>query len=129
MAKKELYLPELKKGYYIFWNICTQCYNSCTVEMKGDNGDGNRYFKYSKTSTDTGLTVMGENSADLKDNDLKIMIDIPAASSIKTSNNSSIITDSDGLTVGNVYSFCVEDYTDNDYNDIYINVVGWKKKG
>lgn len=97
--------------------------------MKGDNGDGNRYFKYSKTSTDTGLTVMGENSADLKDNDLKIMIDIPAASSIKTSNNSSIITDSDGLTVGNVYSFCVEDYTDNDYNDIYINVVGWKKKG
>lgn len=100
MAKKELYLPELKKGYYIFWNICTQCYNSCTVEMKGDNGDGNCYFKYSKTSTDTGLTVMGEDSTDLKDNDLKIMIDIPAASSIKTSNNSSIITDSDGLTVG-----------------------------
>ena len=31
--------------------------------------------------------------------------------------------------VGYVYDFCIEDWTDDDYNDVYVNIVGWAKKG
>lgn len=31
--------------------------------------------------------------------------------------------------VGYVYDFCIEDSEDDDFNDVYVNIVGWAKKG
>lgn len=31
--------------------------------------------------------------------------------------------------LGAVTDICIEDQTDNDFNDVYINVVAWNKKG
>ena len=33
------------------------------------------------------------------------------------------------FSVGQIYTFCIEDSTDEDYNDFYINIAAWDKKG
>ncbi|MBQ2885558.1 MAG: hypothetical protein IJE43_17675 [Alphaproteobacteria bacterium] len=44
-------------------------------------------------------------------------------------NNCNSITDSNANKVGQIYSFCIEDQGDEDYNDFYINVSAWSRKG
>lgn len=43
--------------------------------------------------------------------------------------NSYSVTDDKAATLGHGYNFCIEDATDKDYNDIYINLIGWAKIG
>lgn len=117
------------KGYFMFWGVCTQCQNLCNVSMKDTK---HQYFKYEKTSTSTSLLMLGQGNASLENDDLQIVIEYPSISdpnSIMRSLSTNTITDQDGNTVGQAYNICIEDQNNNDYNDIYINVVGWKKKG
>lgn len=39
------------------------------------------------------------------------------------------VIDGNAHIVGRTMSVCVEDGTDNDYNDLYITLASWKKKG
>lgn len=56
-------------------------------------------------------------------------IDIPQSSEIRQSISAISITDSLARKVGQIYTFCIEDSTDEDYNDFYINIAAWDKKG
>lgn len=56
-------------------------------------------------------------------------IDIPQSSEILQSISANSITDSLARKVGQIYTFCIEDSTDEDYNDFYINIAAWDKKG
>lgn len=56
-------------------------------------------------------------------------IDIPQSSEIRQSISANSITDSLARKVGQIYTFCIEDSTDEDYNDFYINIAAWDKKG
>lgn len=56
-------------------------------------------------------------------------IDIPQRSEIRQSISANSITDSLARKVGQIYTFCIEDSTDEDYNDFYINIAAWDKKG
>jgi hypothetical protein len=47
---------------------------------------------------------------------------------LDVSSSSNAILDKQSNTVGFVYDYCVEDWLDKDYNDYYINIVGWTKK-
>lgn len=127
MAKKEYKLPEMKKGYYLFWSVCTQCMYNCSVKMEDESSRS--YFNCSKSNRRTDLQVLEQGNRQLDGNGLKLIIEVPESAEIKQSIPSGAITDNSGATVGYVYSFCIEDSTDEDYNDIYINVVGWKNKG
>ena len=40
-----------------------------------------------------------------------------------------LLIDGNAHIVGRTMSVCVEDGTDNDYNDLYITLASWKKKG
>ena len=44
-------------------------------------------------------------------------VDIPASAKINQSITANNVTDSHAGKVGQVYSFCIEDSTDEDYND------------
>jgi hypothetical protein len=48
---------------------------------------------------------------------------------LKNSKTAGAIMDNSGRKVGYVYDVCIEDSTDDDYNDIYINLVGWERRG
>lgn len=56
-------------------------------------------------------------------------IGIPQSSEIRQSISANSITDSLARKVGQIYTFCIEDSTDEDYNDFYINIAAWDKKG
>lgn len=51
-----------------------------------------------------------------------------AKGEILQSINSYNVTDNNAKTVGHGYNLCIEDGVDNDFNDIYIDIIGWKNK-
>ncbi|KFD06614.1 hypothetical protein GRAQ_01739 [Rahnella aquatilis CIP 78.65 = ATCC 33071] len=40
-----------------------------------------------------------------------------------------MLTSDDGTPIGSVVSLAYEDENDDDYNDIYFNIVSWKTEG
>ncbi len=128
MEKKEFNLTEIKKGYNISWYVCTQT-ASCPVTVKLTDASGKVYFTCSKNNGSTKLQVLNQGYADVANDNLKLSIDIPGSEEIKQSITANNVTDSVANKVGQVYAFCIEDWTDEDYNDVYVNVVGWSKQG
>lgn len=127
MAKKEFKLTEIKKGYNIAWAVCSQCLFTGTITLT-DNA-GKVYFQYPKTNRSTSYQVLGQGYHDFTGDVLYLYVDIPESAEINQSITANNVTDSHAGKVGQVYSFCIEDSTDEDYNDFYINIVGWAKKG
>lgn len=126
---REYDVSEIKKGYYMCWNLCTQCGNASSVKLIGDNDK--KYFEYEKKGGTSGkLEFMGEGHAECTSDHLKLVVTIETdTGEIRQSINSFGITDSHASKVGHGYNICIEDSTDEDYNDTYINLVGWFKKG
>ena len=127
MAKKEFKLTEIKKGYNIAWTVCSQCLFTGTITLT-DNA-GKVYFQYPKTNRSTSYQVLGQGYHDFTGDVLYLYVDIPESAEINQSITANNVTDSHAGKVGQVYSFCIEDSTDEDYNDFYIHIVGWAKKG
>lgn len=128
MAKKEFNLTEIKKGYNISWYVCTQTASyPVTVELRDDSGKV--YFNEPKKNGSTELQVLAQGHEDCVGNNLKLIADIPNSKEIKQSITANNVTDSVANKVGQVYAFCIEDWVDEDYNDVYINIVGWLKRG
>lgn len=127
MANQETYfLREFKNGDYMLWNICSQCYNTFTVVIRDDS---KVYKTIKKTSVACSLLKLEQGSEFYSGgSNLRIEITFDKKDiNIKESIVSGGITDRRANTVGYSYSYCIEDSTDDDYNDIYINVVAWRK--
>jgi hypothetical protein len=122
-------VSEIKQGYFICWNVCTQCWNACSVKLTDDKG--NQYFTYNKPFDRSGnLKFLGQGSADCRGNKLILVVTCTTdTGEIKQSINSYNITDGSAATIGHGYNLCIEDSSDEDYNDVYIDLVAWKKKG
>jgi hypothetical protein len=58
-------------------------------------------------------------------NDIESSGSFPLKSSIVSYN----ISTKTGASVGKIYDICIEDYIDNDYNDVCISLVAWMEKG
>ena len=120
-------LEQFQKGYFIAWDVLTQCAN--TVEVKLTAG-GTTYLSANKTNRSTSLQLLSQNSADYNENSTMILtITVNESSLLKQSLTSGAINDQKARKVGYNYSFCIEDSNDDDYNDVYVNIVGWAKKG
>lgn len=128
MAKKEFNLTEIKKGDNIAWYVCTQTASN-PVMVKLFDDSGKIYFSSSKQNGSTNLQVLNQGHDDIVGDNLILSIDIPSSVQIKQSITANNVTDSVANKIGQVYAFCVEDWIDEDYNDVYINIVGWSKKG
>lgn len=126
---KQYDVSEIKNGYFMCWSVCTQCWNACSVKLTDENGK--EYFSYAKPFERSGeLKFLGQGYATCGGNQLKLTVTCDTdIDEIKQSINSYNITDSNAATIGHGYNFCIEDSTDEDYNDVYIDLVAWKKKG
>lgn len=127
MATTEFVLDQYQKGNLIAWNISTQCWNSVKVRIYAG---AKEYFSAKKPFERSGqMHVIGLDHAVIDtDDDLKIEITIPESSEIKSNVVSGAISDRKARRVGYIYDICLEDGTDRDYNDVYINIVGWKNQ-
>ncbi len=126
MAKKDYKLPEIKAGMYMCWNVCTQTGRTGSVTLADKSG--HVYFSYKKDFKDSSLHFLGQGHGEVK-GELVLTIDCLEASELKQSIDANTITDNVGITVGQGYEFCIEDWTDDDYNDVYVDVVAWYRKG
>ncbi|MBD5111497.1 MAG: hypothetical protein HDT42_03045 [Ruminococcaceae bacterium] len=120
-------LEQFPKGYFLAWSVSTQCANTVTVTLKVGN---TVYFSGSKTNHSTGLQLISQSNRTHDCNGTPILtITVNESSQLKQSVTSGAINDQRARKVGYVYDFCIEDSTDDDYNDVYVNIVGWAKKG
>jgi len=126
MAKAEFELDQYVRGNLIAWNVTSQCGYKGTLTLKSGN---ETLFSISKTTVDHNLILLGNgNTTITTDNTLKLIIDIPQSSIVKSSIVSGAITDKMAKKVGYIYDLCIEDSNDDDYNDFYVNIVGWKNQ-
>lgn len=127
MATAEFVLDQYQKGNLVAWNISTQCWNSVKVRIYAGTKE---YFSEYKPFERSGqMHVIGLNHAVIDtDDELKVEISITESSDIQSSVVSGAIADRHARRVGYIYDICLEDGSDRDYNDVYINIVGWKNQ-
>lgn len=128
MAKTSTFnLEEMKPGYFLAWTVTTQCMYTYNITLKAGN---TVIFSANKLNYSPTFQLISQDIWDYCDGNLVLTITCyDAAQELKSSTSSGSITDTSAKTVGYVYSICIEDAGDADYNDVYINIVGWKKKG
>ncbi|MEG0895269.1 MAG: hypothetical protein RSE93_06095 [Oscillospiraceae bacterium] len=127
MAELTLELEQFEKGDFLCWEVLTQCQNTCTVTLQSG---GTNYFTCNKNNSSTNLQVLAQSSSSHSSTNVpKLTISVPQASRLQQSLISGAVNDSRARKVGYSYSVCIEDSNDDDYNDVYVNIVGWKNKG
>lgn len=127
MSSVSFQLQEFSKGYFLVWDVLTQTAGTPTITLKAGN---TTYFTATKNNTSGTLQLIVQGSRDyVSDSTLILTISYPGSINIKQSFTSGAINDQRARKVGYVYDFCIEDGTDDDYNDVYVNIVGWAKKG
>lgn len=115
----------IPQNYFMSWFITTQAANKISVKL-WDNTK--TYVNACKQSTNID-PPLACGYAKVGGNNLSLTVDVPnACNLLGTPHSNDIITD-DGKVVGKEYTLCLEDSTDNDYNDIAISIVAWKNKG
>lgn len=128
MANHVYKLQGIQKNDLLYWNCCSQTSRTGEIVIKDDQ---KVYATFSKTSPDASLQQLGTGSgayqggANLR---VEIMI-IDSGDPIDLVQTSGNITDRSGDLVGISFSLCYEDWSDKDYNDFYLNVMAWRKKG
>lgn len=128
MAKTATFtLEEMKPGYFLAWTVTTQCMYTYNITLKAGKTE---LFNVNKSNQSSNFQLISQSCADYNNGNLVLTITCnEAIQELKSSIPSGSITDPSAKTVGYVYSICIEDSGDLDYNDVYVNLVGWKKKG
>lgn len=127
MATVSFELEQFPQGYFLAWNVNTQCMNRVEVTLSAGN---TVYFSAKKENESTSFQMINQSNRihDHKET-LILTISIPNSAQIKQSLTSGAISDQRARKVGYVYDICIEDDKDDDFNDVYVNIVGWARKG
>lgn len=127
MASKTIFLPDVKNGDFLFWTVTSQCQFLGSIRILDDR---QLYTRIPKNDPDVRMQVLEQSYKTYTGGpNLRVEIDIPRAAHVYVAEEKGQPIQGGGNTVGYCYNFCVEDYYDADYNDFYINVVAWNKKG
>ena len=127
MATKRLNLTEVETGNNVGWYVASQAMFTGTIKLVDEKGTA--LAEVEKTSRDQSYMVLGNGQFDFYGKSLHLDIEIYESNEIRQSIASNSITDSNANKVGQIYSFCIEDQGDEDYNDFYINISAWSIKG
>lgn len=125
MATKQLKLESFIKGDHLTWYATTQACNKVIVTL-ADNKKV--YFKKDKQSREIE-PPLHQGAGRQEGDELTLTIEIPDSKELKTWINNTAILSPEGKTVGECFTLCAEDAEDEDYDDVQISVIGWKKKG
>lgn len=128
MSNTATYLiTNFQKGDFMAWTVCSQCLSCGTITLKDDN---TTYFTAVKQSPSTDLQLISQGSNTYNGGPhLRIEVSLPSGYNVKQCILSSNIVDDVSNIVGYLYNYCIEDSTDNDYNDYYVNLAAWHHKG
>ena len=116
-------LGAITKGQYMSWFITTQAANRINV----------RLFDSAKTYVDSNKASiyidppLAQGAAFVEGDNLKLEISSSGWNDIRTWQNMSDILSDSCKPVGKSFSLAAEDYTDDDYNDVYVSISSWNK--
>jgi hypothetical protein len=120
-------LDQFPKGYYLAWEVLTQCMYTVNVSLTVGS---TTYFSASKTNASTSLQRIAFDCRNHDCNGTPVLtVTVNESKELKPSISSGAINTQRAVKVGYVYDICIEDSEDSDYNDVYVNIVGWLKKG
>lgn len=122
--KVTIQLGAFDKGEYLSWFVTTQAAYEVTITLKDDS---KTYFTGKKKSMSIAPPLAIGNEQ-YTGNNLRLEISIPESDDIKTMPTMSAVITDTGKICGHNFICCGEDWNDADYNDFYINIVGWKSK-
>ena len=133
---REFVLEQVKDGDPVFISACSQCASTAQITFKGldrtivltkDNTSCDpQALKGAGATARKGLGLLSfsieisdQNGVAEKDKKMKVTQHI------------TVLTDKDGKEQGFCYVYNIEDVAngDEDFNDYYINVVAWHRKG
>lgn len=134
-------LSNIKEGYYVCVNLCTQARFTGRFWLdeaaeKGNAAAGRKtLIKGEKRDSSVDFhTIKAEPDAvyyDTEDLRLHLVVDIPDPD-VRLHCFPQPVTVRDTVNskdIGDTYLLCFEDWTDNDYNDFVFTISAWKKKG
>lgn len=121
------YVPNFQKGDHMYWAIASKAGSKAYIVLKDDNKIYLEVKKEESTLTFKNLALGTATYEGGKNLRIEIIVYDYEKLDIKSSINSFNITDTKSRIVGYGYNYCIEDWTDNDYNDYYINLVAWVK--
>lgn len=115
---------DMPQGYFLSWFCTTQAAFRITVTLKDEI---QTYFSGSKASTDI-KPPLAQGANVLAGKELKLKIDIPQSVKIRMESNKNFV-EVEGVEVARCYTWLIEDSDDEDFNDMHLSLIGWKKKG
>ena len=123
---RSITLEHIKKGDIIYIDACSQCASKAKITLEGVSPA----IELVKDTGNSNLArLKGEFSAEKKDDGpVQLKISIETGSQMKVIKTGTIISDINGTEKGLQYSFCIEDSSDNDFNDYFVTVVVFHKK-
>ena len=99
------------------------------VELRDEKGNV-CFSEQKKNEFDTSIDPpLAQGARFIVGSNLSLTVEVKTTSELKGRPVLYDITDDNGNIVGKNFTIALEDYSDNDFNDIYVNIVGWYKKG
>ena len=125
---RSITLEHIKKGDIIYIDACSQCASKAKITLEGVSPT----IELVKNTGNCNLTKLGEgrsfSAEKTDDGPVQLKISIDNGSKMKVIKTGTILSDIEGTEKGLQYSFCIEDSTDNDFNDYFVTVVVFHKK-
>ena len=120
-------LEQVRDGDIVFISACSQCASLAEIKFEGLDKD----VVIKKDDPSTALQRLGDIFQAVKRGSLSFTITINNQGKMKVTQHIFILSDKDGNEKGLNYVYNIEDVDngDEDFNDYYINVVAWHRRG
>lgn len=115
---------DMPTGYFLSWFCTTQARFNISVSLLDER---KTYFSGSKASTDIE-PPLAQGSGIMVGKNLRLKIGIPESLKIRMETNKNFI-EVEGDEVARCYTWLIEDQDDDDFNDMHLCLIGWRKKG
>lgn len=120
----KIYPIPFPKGWHMIWAMYTQSSNEFTVILK-DNSE--TYVNVTRAQEEP-IPHLAEGASEIKGENLQLEVTISGKNftGFKDCINTYVVFDGASNIVGYGYNLCVEDWTDNDYNDLFVTMACWR---
>lgn len=121
-------LEHIKKGDVIYMSACSQCNSKGNISIEGPLSHPVVLRK--TTGSNDIKPLEGDATAVVTgDGAIRLKVEIDVNSELKVIKSGVLIADRDGKEQGLHFAFDIEDGTDNDFNDYWVNVACWHRRG
>lgn len=122
MAGRTIILENFKRGQYMSWFVTSQTARTIIVKLYDEKKE---YFLGEKKSSKMEPPI-AQGNAYIEGEKLELYVEAVDSEQLQIwFNNMEIRSNDMNKRVGNCFVLAGEDYIDNDYNDICVNITAW----